>query len=34
VTTSAWIMLSCTWLLVGGLAIYPVGKVLRTPPRG
>lgn len=32
-TTSAWIMMLTTWALVGGLAAYLVGKVLRTPPR-
>lgn len=32
-TTSAWIMLICTWAAVGGLAGYLVSKVLRTPPR-
>jgi hypothetical protein len=33
VTTSAWMMLGCTWLLVGGLATFLITKVLRTPPR-
>jgi len=32
-TTEAWIMLTTTWLVVGGVAIYLVLKVLRTPPR-
>jgi hypothetical protein len=33
VSTSAWMMLSCTWLLVGSMTIYLIAKVLRTPPR-
>ncbi len=32
-TTSAWIMLIITWLVVGGFSIYLVAKVLTTPPR-
>lgn len=32
-TTSAWIMLAVVWTLVGGLAIFLVGKVLQTPPK-
>lgn len=32
-TTSAWIMLLCTWTAVAGLAFYLVLKVLQTPPR-
>lgn len=32
-TTSAWIMLLTTWSLVGGLTLFLVAKVLRTPPR-
>jgi hypothetical protein len=34
VTTSAWILLLCTWSAVTGLAVYLVAKVLRTPPKG
>lgn len=32
-TTNAWIMMLSTWALVGGLAVFLVAKVLRTPPR-
>ena len=32
-TTNAWIMLICTWSLVGGLTVFLVRKVLTTPPR-
>jgi hypothetical protein len=33
VTTSAWIMMLVTWALVGGLAVFLIARVLRTPPR-
>lgn len=32
-TTEAWILLLTVWSLVGGLSVYLVTKVLRTPPR-
>lgn len=32
-TTSAWIMLVCTWALVAGLSVFLVGRVLKTPPK-
>lgn len=32
-TTSAWIMMLCTWALIVGLMVFLIGKVLRTPPR-
>ena len=31
-TTSAWIMMLCTWSMIGGLMVFLIRKVLRTPP--
>lgn len=32
-TTSAWILMLTTWLLVAGFSVFLIARVLRTPPK-